>query len=166
MTSLAASGWVFRRWFQISGFTRQRGTDAFWCRVAKRLDAAACWPWTGGRSGSGYGNLWWRGSKTYAHRVAWELANGRPIPAGMLVRHHCDNPLCCRPSHLALGKHRDNMADMAERGRSRRGLLSPALAVLIRASERPSTHLAAELGVSPTAIQMVRRQEVYRNVEA
>ena len=166
MTALAASGWVCRRWFQFSGFTRQRGTDAFWCRVEKRLDAAACWPWTGGRSGSGYGYLCWRGRKSYAHRVAWELANGRRIPDGMLVRHHCDNPLCCRPSHLALGKHRDNMADMAQRGRRASYRLSPAAVALIRLSERPSPALAAELGVSPTAIQMVRRQEVYRNVEA
>lgn len=154
-----------QRWFQLSGFTRSRGTDRFWRRVEKRIDASACWPWAGGQSGTGYGYLYWRGRRQYAHRLAWELANGQPVPPGLVVRHHCDNPLCCRPSHLALGRQRDNMQDMVLRGRRRSGLLSPAAVAVIRESTRPSPALAAEFGVSPTAIQMVRRLEVYRNVE-
>lgn len=152
----------FKHWFQINGFTRLRRTDHFWRKVQKSLDPLACWPWLNGRSGSGYGLVWWRGQKRYAHRVAWELANGQPIPAGMLVRHRCDNPLCCRPSHLMLGRHADNMADMAARGRRRCAVLSTGAAALIRASDRPATVWAAELGVSPTAVQMVRRGETYR----
>jgi hypothetical protein len=132
--------------------------------VDKRLDAAACWTWTGGQSGTGYGYLYWRGRRQYAHRVAWELANGQPIPPGMLVRHHCDNPLCCRPSHLALGRQSDNSRDMALRGRARKFVLSAAAVAVIRANAVPSPILAAEFGVSPTAIQMVRRGEVYRKV--
>jgi hypothetical protein len=156
----------FARWFQINGFTRTRGTDGFWRRVSKKLDASQCWPWIGCRSGSGYGYLWWRGRYRYAHRLAWELANGRPIPPGIIVRHHCDNPLCCRPSHLVLGRHADNMADMASRGRRRQFRLSAEAVAEIRSSARPSPILAAEFGVSPTAIQMVRRGESYPLMEA
>ena len=53
----------------------------------------------------------------YAHRVAWEQANGQPIPPGMVVRHACDNPPCVNPLHLQLGTHADNVRDTHERGR-------------------------------------------------
>lgn len=48
--------------------------------------------------------------------MAWELTHG-PIPAGMQVLHHCDVKLCVRPTHLFLGTQRDNMDDMAAKGR-------------------------------------------------
>lgn len=154
----------FKRWFQLSGFGRVHRVDDFWRRVAKQLDAEACWPWLGCRSGTGYGYLWWRSGYRYAHRVAYELVNG-PIPSGMIVRHHCDNPLCCRPSHLAIGRKRDNSQDMVKRGRRRSGVLSAAAVAIIRASDSPSPVLAGEFGVSPTAIQMVRRGESYPSLE-
>lgn len=51
------------------------------------------------------------------HRFVWEQANG-PIPDGLCVLHHCDTPLCVELSHLSLGTHADNMADMARKGRA------------------------------------------------
>jgi hypothetical protein len=51
-----------------------------------------------------------------AHRVAWTLVNGK-IHDGLLVLHACDNPPCCRPSHLRLGTHRDNVLDAVAKGR-------------------------------------------------
>lgn len=59
-------------------------------------------------------------SMRVAHRVAYEFAFG-PIPVGMLVRHSCDNPPCCNPSHLLLGTNLDNSRDKVERGRSTKG---------------------------------------------
>ena len=74
----------------------------------------------------GYGRIWFNGKSTGTHRVAWELANG-PIPDGLHVLHHCDNPPCCEtePSdaypegHLFLGTEADNQADKAAKGRGR-----------------------------------------------
>lgn len=54
-----------------------------------------------------------------ANRAAWVLVNG-PIPDGMLVCHHCDNPPCCNPAHLFLGTNSDNIADRDAKGRQAR----------------------------------------------
>jgi DNA-binding MarR family transcriptional regulator len=55
--------------------------------------------------------------KRTAHRLAWEDANGRPIPLGMCILHRCDNPGCVNPEHLFLGSYKDNAADMSAKGR-------------------------------------------------
>jgi hypothetical protein len=58
--------------------------------------------------------------------VVWELLRG-PIPEGLSVLHHCDNPPCVRPDHLYLGGHSENAQDMWNRGRQgggRRGVTS------------------------------------------
>ncbi|PFR93490.1 HNH endonuclease [Priestia megaterium] len=39
------------------------------------------------------------------------------IPAGMVIRHKCDNRSCINPEHLETGTPRDNHQDMVDRGR-------------------------------------------------
>ena len=64
----------------------------------------------------GYFNV--NGKPITVSRIAYQLAKG-DIPAGLCVRHTCDNSLCVNPNHLILGTHADNMRDMKERGRRR-----------------------------------------------
>ena len=75
-----------------------------------------CWEWQGFRTGAGanggYGAITvaagkWRG----AHVVAWEIAHGMRVWRGWEVRHRCDNPPCCNPRHLVLGKQKQNARD-------------------------------------------------------
>lgn len=39
------------------------------------------------------------------------------LDEGIVIRHTCDNPLCCNPRHLIPGTQADNVRDMVERGR-------------------------------------------------
>jgi hypothetical protein len=91
--------------------------DYFWSRTDRSGD---CWTWTGSTLRGGYGFAWFEHRGWQSHRLAWTLTNGA-IPDGMVVRHRCDNPPCCNPSHLELGSHNDNVADAVERGRTKLG---------------------------------------------
>lgn len=100
---------------------------AFWSYVAEtdhvsplRPELGSCWEWTLDRYPNGYGRVAeWESTRNrvvYTHRRAWEMIRGR-IPHGLWVLHHCDNPPCCRPSHLWLGTASDNAIDRERKGR-------------------------------------------------
>ena len=81
----------------------------FWRYVHK---TQSCWLWTGGHNGR-YGFFTIDGRRAtqrrdYAHRFSYELHVG-PIPAGMVVNHLCETPLCVRPDHLEVVTYRANL---------------------------------------------------------
>lgn len=77
---------------------------------------STCHYWTGHVGRWGYGTIGVDGKSILAHRFSYELYIG-PIPEGLLVCHHCDQPLCQNPRHLFLGTNFDNMADKTRKGR-------------------------------------------------
>ena len=94
-------------------------------RHSPRQADGECWITDYAQSVGGYRSISLDGSykdgdRMYRrmHRVAWEAHNAEPIPEGMIVRHTCDNPACINPEHLVLGTHKQNTADMIERGRA------------------------------------------------
>lgn len=79
-----------------------------------------CWEWTGAKIRQGYGRMYTgikgEGTHTLAHRLAWEFANGRPVPEGLLILHSCRSRGCCNPAHLRPGTHRENSLDRTKDG--------------------------------------------------
>src|SRR3990167_11205407 len=79
-----------------------------------------CLVWTGARDRKGYGMIQMGQQNMHVTRALWKHLHG-PIPDGMLICHHCDNPPCFREDHLYLGTASDNMHDMYDRERHKRG---------------------------------------------
>lgn len=95
----------------------------FWRKVNKDA-GGGCWEWMGARKTSGYGRFYLHpqpSQPVLAHRHSWEMANGRAIPDGLVICHHCDNPPCVNPAHLFLGTRADNNRDCQAKGRSNPG---------------------------------------------
>lgn len=152
--------------------------EKLWSRVVKS-DGDGCWEWQGHRTPFGHGQLTHRGVSLYAHRVSWELLNG-PIPDGASVCHRCDNPPCVRPSHLWLGSQRDNLRDMADKGRQglhvdpsrathgvehHKAKLTPELVREIRSSSESIHALSRRMGVARPTIKAVLSGRTWRHVE-
>ena len=71
---------------------------------------SGCRLWKFYKNSKGYGNGYYEGLHWAMHRLAYVLAIG-PLPPDIFVRHRCDNPACCEPSHL---NHRSNSHENAK----------------------------------------------------
>lgn len=104
--------------------TGTRGTPAERLNRSLVRRSNGCLEWTLHVTRKGYGAIKVSGKTITAHRLAWELEHG-PIPPGIHVLHHCDNPPCCQTDptegypngHLFLGTDADNAADRDVKGR-------------------------------------------------
>lgn len=82
----------------------------FWQKI-KKGNKNECWEWLGKPNSHGYG-MYHQDKKSYqAHRVMMYILGCNPN--NHIVRHICNNPICCNPNHLELGSQKDNMHDMA-----------------------------------------------------
>lgn len=135
--------------------------DRFWSKVAKG-HPDQCWEWQASM-GDTYGKFWIDGHYDKAHRVAYTLIHGE-IPAGLVVRHKCDNPRCVNPNHLELGTQKDNAQDSMDRNRrhkpkgelNTRAVLTETDVRAIRNDPRNNAEIARDYGVARTSISNIK----------
>ena len=89
--------------------------DRFWSKVDCSGGAKACWLWTAGQNGNGYGYFHLNGRHVLAHRVAYELLVG-PLPQWnghkppeIQLDHICRVRHCVNPAHLELVTSSENV---------------------------------------------------------
>lgn len=123
----------------------------FWGRTDQSAGPEGCWPWTGFVRRDGYGQTRVFGERrtTGAHQYAFLLSNGW-VPSGrgrddLLIRHKCDNKICCNPKHLETGTHAQNTADCINRGRW-------------RYPQRPSGFAAYRSRLRPDQVTLIRER--------
>ena len=130
----------------------------------ERIPEGGCWVWMGGTTVRGYGQIEHKTKKLYAHRVSYEAFVGE-IPQGMYVCHTCDNVSCVNPNHLFLGTQKQNLQDMARKGRSTRGEKNPCAKLTeeqvnqIRTMDGTCSFISKLFNVSSSAISAIKRKE-------
>ena len=132
---------------------------SFWSKV-NVTGPDECWNWTRSTNGVGYGKLKLQGRYWLAHRLAYTILVADP--GTMLLCHKCDNRGCVNPSHMFIGRHKDNTSDCIRKGRFAVGnkvtgsYLTEQDILNIRALYVPRKFgrykIARTLGLSPIAI--------------
>ncbi len=79
----------------------------FWAKVAQVGNVCECWIWTAGTN-RGYGRFSVGDKMVYAHRFAYEQANG-PVDRILDLDHLCRDHACVNPYHLEPVTHAENV---------------------------------------------------------
>jgi len=141
-------------------------------------EEGSCWLWTGAQDGHGRPQMRYDGKVVYVRRMVRELADGKPIPPGLVAASHCGQKLCVSPlcSCVATDKKRAQMA--AARGafggaaRTRKmtaakhakSRITPDMVQAIRMAPPPCSRISAEVGVSLSHVKAIRRGTARRDL--
>lgn len=135
---------------------------------------SGCLEWTGYKNQLGYGKIFTNGRAENAHRISYSICVGE-IPDGMCVCHKCDNRACINPSHLFIGTASDNMIDMYQKGRHRRGCgligqkhpsakLKNEDVLYIRASNEDHKTLAEKFSIRTKHVQQIKAKTTWKHI--
>jgi hypothetical protein len=139
------------------------------------IDKQACWLWTGatykGKGGELRGRFSYLGEVQYAHRVVYQVYYGLTIEQGKVIRHKCDNPLCCNPFHLEVGAQKDNIDDRVVRERV--GMKHKNLAYIMKMLElgasasivKDKMKQEFDYDIDESVVRRIKRRELYKQIE-
>lgn len=131
-------------------------------------DTSVCWEWLGQiktKNNDSRPYFTVGGKKQLAYRVVFNLFYpSEPLQGDEIVRHTCDNSICCNPTHLERGTHQDNMDDM--KSRERHGLTHHAVKSIKRLLQEGVHHavIAKRFGVSRETVSAIHQGRVYKDV--
>ncbi len=138
----------------------------------ERIPEGGCWVWMGTTTVRGYGQIISNNRKHYAHRASYEAFIGE-IPKDMHVCHACDNVYCVNPAHLFLGTQKQNLEDMARKGRSTKGERNPMSKLnkedvkdikYLFSTGLSDSEISIEFSVCRQTINNIRNGKVWKNV--
>ncbi len=124
-----------------------------------------CWIWAGYSNKKGYGAIGHYPKVKSAHRVSFELFNGK-IPNNQCVCHSCDNTFCVNPDHLFLGSNAQNANDRLIKFRYGKKLTSENILEirLLYKSGVKQKHIAPIYGVSKGYISTIILKKVWKQI--
>ena len=124
----------------------------------------ACWPFTGALNSEGRPYFTINGRKVLAYRETYEQYTGDKL-GDRLLRHKCDNQICCNPKHGEPGDHQQNMDDMKER--ERHGLSHHMVRSIRKMLANGLTHqvIADFAGVDRTTITAIAGGKTHAHVK-
>jgi hypothetical protein len=149
-------------------------------QVFEHIDMTAgedeCWPWTlsvgglsakmrsGERSAAGKARPYFQvqGKRWLVTRLVYTLVHGVELDSDTVIRHTCDNSICCNPKHLVPGSHEENMRDMVER--DQHGLPSHAvrnIRRLLAKGEMTHEQIAELYGTSRSTVTKISNNVVH-----
>ena len=139
--------------------------------IKYKITDSGCWECISHRPHKeGYFIICRDGKTQRMHRYIYEQNFGK-IPAGLVVRHKCDNRACINPEHLEIGTVADNNMDRNLRDRQMRGV-NQRLAKLNdeKAKEiflddiTPRSVLAKKFGVKQSQIWCIKNRITWKHV--
>lgn len=142
----------------------RNGEASRWLHDHKDHTGVGCLIWPFARGRAGYGNVYYEGAYTNAHRAMCVIKNGEPPTPEHQAAHSCGNGHlgCVHPEHLRWATRLENETDKLAHGTVRRGCKVPTSKLTegdvrrIRVSSESGATLAGRFNVSPQAISRVR----------
>lgn len=135
-------------------------------------EETGCWEWQKNTC-RGYGKMTYKGVKESVHRLSYSTFVGE-IPNNMFVLHSCDNPCCCNPGHLYLGRHKENALDVIRRDRRDKSKnpnlvdKETAIRIFFLLETKSNKEISDIVGVSIQSVSRIRgkltHQEIYKEL--
>nr|DAZ78894.1 MAG TPA: endonuclease [Caudoviricetes sp.] len=104
---------------------------------------------------NGYGQY----KKKRTHVLMYEKYIGK-IPKGMVIRHKCDNPICCNPFHLEIGTQKDNNRDKFDRNRSSSNI-TKELAIKIAKEYGTAKEISDKFNISKNIVYHIKNGDTW-----